>query len=118
MTVFDHIRLSLLSKKGLFEPPACRFKLSDLYASEWCPEFETLMRNRLVMGVFRYGLIGAPGKKDWDRIKGIKKRLSQYEATHNTECLVDIANLCLLEFVEGKHPDKHFSSFDGDHSCA
>jgi len=29
-----------------------------------------------------------------------------------TELLVDIANLCLLEFIEGNHKDKHFESKD------
>jgi hypothetical protein len=116
MRIFDHIRKRLEDQKGLGEPIKPRFTLAQL-EQEWSPEFERLQRNRLMMGCLRYGQIGAPGKKEWDRRKGIKKRLEQYEQTGNTECLVDIANLAMLEFVEGQHPLKHFGALDGDHSC-
>ena len=32
------------------------------------------------------------------------RRLAAYGRTGNLEMLVDVANLCLLEFVEGRHP--------------
>ena len=35
-----------------------------------------------------------------------------YEMTGNTEYLVDIANYCLLAFLEDEHPNKHFSAMD------
>ena len=65
------------------------------------------MRNRLVMGKFRYG-----DKKDYDRIGGIRAKLDMYMKTGNTEFLVDAANLALLEFKIGNHPNKHFKSVD------
>ena len=50
------------------------------------------------------------------RIGSIVKRLMSYQETGNTELLVDVANLCLCEFVEGKHPNKHFRAVDdGEH---
>lgn len=114
------IRSRLLTRAGLHDPapqPCPGRTLDDLARTEWSPQFERLMRNRLVMGALRYGLMHAPGKKQWDRPAGIRKRLRQYEETGNLEYLVDVANLALLEFEEGTHPLKHFSQAgDGDHS--
>lgn len=110
------IRKRLHERAGL--PPCDGRSLDDLRRSEWSPEFERLMRNRLVMGAMRYGLLNDPDKEPWNRAAGIWKRLNEYRATGNTECLVDIANLALLEFEEGQHPQKHFAAAgDGNHSC-
>ena len=90
-------------------------RLELLKESEWDLEFERLMRNRLVVGSFRYGLMRRE-KPLFDRVDSIIKRANKYRETGNMEFLVDIANLCLLEFVEGKHPNKHFHSIDdGEH---
>ena len=75
--------------------------LASLAATEWSGEFERFMRNRLVMGAFRYGLLSAAGKPAWDRVSGIEAHLERYRADGNLEHLVDVANLALLEFVEG-----------------
>ena len=84
----------------------------ELRASQWSAEFESLMRNRLVIGALRYGLIGAPGKPRYNRPDAIRTKLQHYEETGNTETLVDVANLALLEYVEGDHPRKHFKALD------
>jgi hypothetical protein len=73
----------------------------ELQKSEWSEEFETLMRNRLLMGAFRYGRLHDPDKPNYNRMKGIISHLVQYEHTHNKEHLVDIANIALCEFAEG-----------------
>jgi heme-degrading monooxygenase HmoA len=83
-----------------------------LWQSEWSPDFEELQRHRLVQGALRYGRINAPGKKSWDRPSDIIKRIKKYRQDHNLEHLVDAANLCMLEFEEGRHPDRHFRSQD------
>ena len=83
----------------------------SLRETEWSPTFEELMRHRLIMGSFRYGLIGAEGKPTYDRTSSCVKRLQRYQETGNKEYLVDVANLCLMEFVEG---DGHFESIDDD----
>lgn len=84
--------------------------LEELRASEWSPKFERLMRNRLIVGAIRYGRLGANGKPDYDRCEMVRDRIRRYEETGNLEFLVDAANGCLLEFVEGKHPNRHLQS--------
>jgi hypothetical protein len=95
-----------------------KHNIEELKKTEWSQRFEQLMRNRLVLGVFRgYGKLNAPGKPQWDRPGRIEKEISLYREDGNLERLVDIANMCLLEFEEGKHPKRHFkSSDDGIHT--
>lgn len=90
--------------------------LAVLRKTEWSEEFESLMRNRMIQGAFRYGRLRHPGKPQFDRVSSAISRLEKYRQDGNTECLVDVANMMLLEFVEGDHPDKHFASVDdGEH---
>lgn len=112
MSVHDLIRDRLLQKAGLKERVKPKFTLAELEASEWSTQFERLMRNRLLMGALRYGRINAPGKTPYLRIPSIQRRVDAYERTGNLELLVDVANLCLLEFVEGQHPLRHFRALD------
>lgn len=109
---YDKHRWRLLN--GISE---CDYDIfEELKDTEWSIEFEKLMRHRLVMGALRYGKIHQLGKPRYDRVESIFKRLIKYSNTGNTEFLVDIANLCLLEFEEGIHSNKHFSSIDdGEH---
>jgi len=82
------------------------------HAAQWSPAFERLMRNRPIVGAYRYGPIGGIGKPPYNRVESCLKRLAQYQQTGNLELLVDVANLCLLEFVECRHPRKHFHATD------
>lgn len=100
---------SLLNKIDI---PEDSIVFKELWKTEWSSDFEELQRHRLVMGALRYGKLNAPGKKQWDRIPDMIARLKRYKDTHNLEHLVDVANLCLLEFEEGKHPDRHFKAQD------
>jgi hypothetical protein len=90
--------------------------LDILQKTEWSEEFERLMRNRLIMGSFRYGSMGhgshPTGKPLYDRCASIKHRISEFEQTGNAEHLVDIANVALLIFEERTHPKFHFSAAD------
>lgn len=109
--VLDHLRDRL--ERQVFPqhlPP-----LAELKRSEWDSRFEQLMRNRLLMGAFRYGLI-SESKSQWRRLESIHKRLARYKETGNTELLVDVANLCLLEFREPSIPHAELKSEDdGEH---
>lgn len=116
-THFELIRTRLLQRAGIPHGPEPKvLKYRDLERTEWSPTFERYMRNRLIMGAFRYGLLHAPGKTKYDRIGSIIRRLEKYEMDGNQEHLVDAANLCLMEFEEGDHPLKHFGAQDdGEH---
>ena len=97
-------------------PPRAVPALEVLRATEWSPRFERLMRNRLILGAIRYGRLHAPNKLQYDRLAAMIKRIALYRDTGNDELLVDVANLALLEFEEGRHPEKHFGTIDdGEH---
>lgn len=117
-TTHSFLRDRLLRRAGLMEiVPVERVDYEALKKSEWSPRFEEFMRNRLLMGALRYGRMHAKGKPDYDRLAGARKRLQQYEETGNLECLVDVANMALLEFEEGRHPNRHWDAINGDHCC-
>lgn len=92
--------------------------LEELKTSEWNEEFEKLCRNRLLMGAFRYGLMArAKSKQLSNHIQSALDRLQIYAETGNAEHLVDVANMCQLEFTHQGHPKFHFkASDDGYHT--
>lgn len=91
--------------------------LETLLRTERSPEFEELRLQRMIMGAFRYGLLGAEGKPQWDRAADMIRRLDRYKQDGNAEHLIDIANLCMLEFVEGTH-NGVMSQDDAAHTLA
>lgn len=115
--VHDILRERLHKRAGLTEPAKAKFNLLALEVSEWSPQFEKLMRNRLIMGALRYGTLAekkVKGKK-WDLVEPIRKKIELYEQTGNTEYLVDAANYCMLTFECDNHPNKHFKALDDHH---
>jgi len=108
-TVTELLRRRLLAGVPDRLPP-----LETLMRTERSEDFERLRMNRKVMGAMRYGLMGAEGKPKYDRVRDVIRRLEGYLSDHNTEHLVDAANLLELEFVEG---DNHLTpSDDGEHT--
>jgi len=90
--------------------------LANLRKSEWSPEFEEFMRNRLIVGYHRYGPFEVQNVSTARNMAAILKRAEEYIDTGNDELLVDIANLSMKEFATGDHPKKHFESVDdGEH---
>jgi hypothetical protein len=118
-TITEKIRARLYDRLGIDPEPAPgpHIGVVDLRRTEWSAEFEQLMRDRLVMGALRYGRLGVPGKPQYDRTADVIRRVKKYAATGNLEHLVDVANLALAEYVEGRHPKRHFNSVDdGEHT--
>ena len=111
--VTDHIRDHALSVVGYYESHRVP-SIEELAVSEWNPTFERMMRNRLIMGAFRYGLFRdkLAGKHGWDLVGYLKRKVADYEATGNLEFLVDAANMALLEFTAPTHPNAHISATD------
>ena len=92
MTVTEHIR------EHLFPEPSQSKKmpsLEELRKTEWSPLFEVYMRNRLIMGAFRYGPFGEDTK--YDNMASVIRHVELYRETGNTEHLVDIANIAMKE---------------------
>ena len=122
-----HHQLSerLHQRAGLTKPARAKFNpldLSRLEQTEWSSTFERLMRNRLIMGAMRYETFEEKRQRKagthWDLVASITKLVNKYEATGNTEYLVDAANYCLLAFEFDPHPTKHFEAVDGhDDHC-
>lgn len=114
-TIHMHLREHLLNSLGIVEPTKNIERmpsLEELRKSEWSIEFETLMRNRLIMGAFRYGCFHSQGKPKYDRTESIEKHVRLYREDGNLEHLVDIANIALCEFEESYHPLRHFKGLD------
>jgi len=75
------------------------------------------MRNRLIMGAFRYGRIQDHAFAKYDLIKEVKKRIDKFTDSNNLEHLVDAANMCLLAFVNGQREGKKMEAIDdGEHA--
>jgi hypothetical protein len=75
------------------------------------------MRNRLVMGAFRYGLMEHTLKQHWDIFGYLQSKVAEYAATGNKELLVDIANMAGLEFMAPSHPLAHWQPLDDSYHC-
>jgi hypothetical protein len=109
MTNNDLMRSQIYKDLGVV-PSATNASIEELARTEWSPGFERLLRNRLIMGGFRYGLLNDPDKPQYDRISRARSDIHDYEVTGNKECLVDTAAMMLLEFEEGVHPLSHFAA--------
>lgn len=112
----------LLARAGLLASPPSEPFTQDLIAfiraRKWSPAFEALMRTRFVMGAMRYetpavcrrgGFKGRPWRIETEDIIA---RIRKFQATGNTEFLVDAANLCMVCFETTDHPAKHFEAMD------
>ena len=86
--------------------------LAEIRRTQCHLEFAELMHNRMVMGYFRYGDKRAFDFKPGYCLSFIRARLKAYEATGNTEYLVDAANGCGLAFKYDPHPHRHFKAED------
>ncbi len=99
--------------------PAVTYKITytsmeDVYKNNWFYDAIIKARNRMVIGFFRYGNFKDPEQPNYDRISSIKERINAYEETGNTEHLLDVLNLCGIEFETPKHPNTHFTPIDDD----
>jgi len=93
--------------------PAKMPDLDEIKRRQWNDEFIELMKNRFVVGAFRYGFFGS--QRHYDHMEAIERKARLYRETGNDEFLVDIANYALAEFTVGVHPTKHFHGMDDHH---
>lgn len=114
-TVTEHLREHALSYAGYFGRNRVP-DLDSLRTTEWNAEFEQMMRNRLIMGAFRYGLFEKEldGNHGRDLIGYLQRKIDHYRETGNLEDLVDAANMALLEFTAPTHPKAHWNPGDDE----
>ena len=106
----DILRRHLLDSLGYCPPQRAVPDLPELVETEWSPRFEQYMRNRLIMGCFRYGPLA--NKKGYAIIDYIITKLNRYQQIGCLEALVDVANMALIEFEHPSHPTAHWSPLD------
>lgn len=118
MTITEWLRQRCLAHVCTDPIGQAKEEHDELVATEWSPKFEQLMRNRLLIGRFRYGKMSDPNKGKFDMVGSMIYRLRLYQSTGNLEHLVDVANLALVEFVHPQHPNAHFDAEDDGHHCS
>jgi hypothetical protein len=107
-SITEHIRTHILR-----EPQYTDYE--TMRRIQWSPPFIRLMRNRMILGGYRYGRVDDPTQPPRDQIRSLIHRARFYLADGNQEHLVDIANLALVEYVRGNcHPNPHFAAVDDD----
>jgi hypothetical protein len=116
MTNFELMRQRLEHRAGILPPLKTGLSFDQIRKREtvYLEGFKRLMENRLMIGALRYGLIDQGPRID--RTKGLMKRARQYQETGNLEFLVDLANICLIEFHERTHPLAHWEDVNADHA--
>jgi hypothetical protein len=103
------------------DSPNASLHRSSTFVNNWSSNFERYMRlipfmvnedvllyqkRRLLFGMARYGKFGDKEKAlKQDRRTYISDKFINYLKTSNKENLVDIANVCLLQFEENPYPN-------------
>lgn len=85
---------------------------SSIPTTEFSPEFVQGMADRMATSYCKYGAVKDAYPHRVDALKSMIQRLAKYEATGNTEWLMDVANFAMIEFMLPKHADAHFSPTD------
>ena len=106
------IRKKLHDRLNIIEPiPKKNLSIASILRTEWCKEFIKHMRDKMLIGAFRYGRVRETAKTR-DYVHGMRQRIKLYVETGNTEFLVDVANFAMVEFMISDHPKKHFKDTD------
>jgi len=85
--------------------------IEELKRTQMNAKFIELMEARMVIGTLRYGYYQTSETK-FDHVESLKKRLELYAQTGNLECLVDLANIAMIEFTRPTHPHAHLKGQD------
>ena len=85
----------------------------QLMKNRFSEEFVQLMKNRLVSGALRYGPYrNNEHGREQVHAEIITRLTDEFIETGNQECLVDIATIAAVEFVEKNHPHAHWRAKD------
>lgn len=111
MTNTEYLRARLLRGVDTSSIGHKTATLDELREIQWSEEFIGLMKPPMYMGYFRYGDVHKQAGR-YNNIGSAITRLKLFRATGNEEHLVDVANLCMVEFIQKNHPNAHFEAAD------
>lgn len=74
------------------------------------------MANRMSMSEPKYGDIADCYPHRADALRGLEDRLKLYRETGNTEWLIDVANMAIIEHLHPAHADAHFRATGSEES--
>lgn len=87
--------------------------LEVLRMTEWSPEFESLCRNRALMGRFRYGPLGDLNARSVGDVLSIMRlKIKRFRETLDLECMVDLAVTAQVVFELYRRQDVPWQSTD------
>lgn len=90
----------------------------DIPKTEYSEEFDKLRKNRCAVSYYKYGSAAANyGRGLIQALPTARQCIEKYEATGNTEYLVDAANYLMFEFMYPHHPKGHFRATDSGESA-
>jgi hypothetical protein len=89
--------------------------IGEILATDFSDKFIRAMQDRMVTSFYKYGPV-AEAAGNIDEIASLKARLANYEATGNTEWLVDVANFAMIEYMQPQHPNAHFRATESNES--
>lgn len=75
-----------------------------------------MMANRMCMSEPKYGDIADTYPYKGDALQGLRDRLDKYIETGNTEWLLDVANMALIEHLRPAHANAHFRATSSEES--
>ena len=78
--------------------------------------FVNKMKNAIEVSHYKYGWMSKTYPDLAQAYKCIQERLDLYLKTHNTECLVDVANFAMIEFMHPSFTDSRYTPTDSDKS--
>lgn len=114
-TVHDILRDRLLEGIEIPKDPITIHTLEEMAAIQWGEDWLKildLMKNRMIMGGFRYGPHRNQRQGQFDNVADSIRRLKLHQEDGNMEHLLDAANITILACLKKAHKNFHFESID------
>lgn len=91
--------------------------VAEILRTEFSEDFVKGMKNRMALSLYKYGPVKINVENHLTKvIPSLELRLAKYKETGNTEYLMDVANLAMMEYMYPQHPQGHFKATDSTES--
>ncbi len=84
--------------------------------SEYSEQFLQGMLNRMAVSFHKYGPVAAAYPDRVNALASLQQRIDAYQATGNTEFLMDVANFAMIEYMHPSVEGAFFQATDSDQS--